>query len=396
MIIAKSTRGEHHGHDFGVGGRARYVLVRDASNRGRGRRHRAIHGISAAIGDHSASHAFGAWTWLTCCEFITQGMPGGTVVIHCGDELLLLHAHIDRITRNSAFRIFVSGLADSSTRRHIVRVALSGGGCTAGCAAARNSPVTYDSNLSEIVDPDVPVAVTRDQDGFTRIGRLGDQVGRLSPVLDVVVDRNDPFECGLVLATATVAVANLKVDTVEALLVWAAAPAEDMAVAKAVSEGFERWAIGDIRPAPAKCAANRLDAPIIDPDDLVKYSNGYYIDHADTHRTYEAGQERHWVAVSRAGGERRYVLAEFIFNPFWGSGDDRRVHTFSSSSGVASHPHIEPAARCAARELIERDAIMAWWTGAVDAVEIDRSSEILNQQLHSAPGVRTRKGLLHE
>lgn len=156
--------------------------------------------------------------------------------------------------------------------------------------------------------------------------------------------------------------------------------------ASAIGEAAERYCGNLLDTLPITLGSydslRRGAARILDPDDLVLYSDEQY----DTpgfpfvRMTHEL--EQHWVpGRSLTTGETVLVPASTVYvNWFTAGYAGAPVTTFCPFAGIAAGPDLDYAVTSALEEIIERHATMVWWLNGqpLDAVDPGELAEVWN------------------
>lgn len=129
----------------------------------------------------------------------------------------------------------------------------------------------------------------------------------------------------------------------------------------AIAEACERYLGGIVDPGRLlEASMVELGADAIDPRSVVDYAPWQFQQFEDLH-PFNAAERRLWVDVKGTNGSERFALADLVFYPF--GSPHNRLHTGTTSSGMAAHTSLEAALGGAVNELIERDAFMRMWLG---------------------------------
>jgi ribosomal protein S12 methylthiotransferase accessory factor YcaO len=307
-------------------------------------------------------------------SFLNRPDQSGAVVVYTkGEALILLESH-PQSDRRRAIRLFVSGLADLDQRAHCFDI-------LQGISSFNDSHLMapelndYIQNLLTNSLPSRPTALTLQGDGSIAESTLGSQPGRLNIVQSLREIQQDPWFTGLKLCIARAATPNLRWTTAfGSNESWGASFDLNAARQAAISEAIERWALADVpRQLISACAADLGCEQIVEPDDVIKYSTEFLAVHTKTHRPFDRTEQREWVVAENATVGNKFVLADLVYNPYvCRVGEDHRIHTHTSTSGMAAHPNSEVARRKAFLELVERDALLRSWISPPRAALIRR------------------------
>jgi len=295
-------------------------------------------------------------------EHIREGMQ----IICTNAELLVLPAATIGSARKRCLRLFVSGLRPAA-RLLAYAAAASRRERTVATDQPRKG---FESRLmrAQYEGPTVIGLARRE------VSRSGD-IGRLH-VVQRAVPSATALARNLVLHRHTVshAAPNLHFPEVEdERLAWGTSFDPADARRRAISEGVERFAAGDVRAHRVKSGrASRIDRAV-DPRRFVAYLPRQIKAHPDL-ADYDPANEYWWVSAENAKGDVAHVPADLVFYPFAGRGSRRTVLAFATSSGVATHHSREQARRLALLELVERDAVMRTWFAREAPPKIDISS----------------------
>lgn len=132
------------------------------------------------------------------------------------------------------------------------------------------------------------------------------------------------------------------------------------ATVKALAEGFERYALGEIRSDRNEAAVN-LNEAFLDPRIVVPYSSTQY-EILDDIEPFDLNKKIDWVeGVRQVGGKRVWVPEELVYYSSKEMRSKRKLCYHTTSNGVAAHFEKQIAIRTALYELIERDAFSVMW-----------------------------------
>jgi ribosomal protein S12 methylthiotransferase accessory factor len=294
-------------------------------------------------------------------------------------ELLVIPPGLTGTPARRLIRAFVSGLASHARVRAYGHAALDGTATVAGDspqdgtveaaleAAAALDPAAV--HVVDLVDRSVQSALPEELDaiGASVVHRLG------TALTCRYAGSPPPGAPDMRICMVRQAHPNLRFPGVRHGV--ATGIAEDDAEAELIAraEAAERFACGDLTGrALVRAREVDLDAPVVRPDAIVRYSARQLRDRSGDAR-YDADRPRLWTPGSTLDGDRRWLPAEMVFNPF---SDPESPPPLASvtSSGSAAHTTFAEARRRAVAELIERDAFMWHWVQRLPRERIDDAS----------------------
>lgn len=138
------------------------------------------------------------------------------------------------------------------------------------------------------------------------------------------------------------------------------ARSNNLAMIKAIAEGYERYSSGKFR-SDIECEANVLDSLWVDPRIYTPYSSKQ-LSGACHLMKFTESKTIHWVeGKNLMSGNTVWVPSDLVFYPISASALGRNLVYEANSSGVAAHTTYDKAIEGALLELVERDAIMRSW-----------------------------------
>ena len=138
------------------------------------------------------------------------------------------------------------------------------------------------------------------------------------------------------------------------------ARSNNLAMIKAIAEGYERYCSGEFR-FDIETKANMLGVEWVDPRIYTPYSN-MQLSSACHLTKFTENKTMHWVeGKNLKAANAVWVPSDLVFYPISASALGRRLIYESNSSGVAAHTTYDKAIEGALLELVERDAIMRSW-----------------------------------
>ncbi|MGP3533615.1 YcaO-like family protein [Microbacterium sp. RD1] len=160
----------------------------------------------------------------------------------------------------------------------------------------------------------------------------------------------------------------------------------EQARASAIGEAAERYCGNLLDTLPITLGTYdslRLGATrVLDPDDLVLYSDEQYDTPGFPFVRMTHDLEQHWVpGRSLTTGETVLVPATTVYvNWFTAGYAGAPVTTFCPFAGIAAGPNLEYAVTSALEEIIERHATMVWWLNGqpLDAVDPGDLADVWN------------------
>ncbi|MBU1033027.1 YcaO-like family protein [Patescibacteria group bacterium] len=142
-------------------------------------------------------------------------------------------------------------------------------------------------------------------------------------------------------------------------IVGAEAATRDLAIAKAIAEGVERFSTGWIPPPEYIGEIGNLeDSHVIHPLELQRYSQNQRVPSRIT--TFTQRSSASWYKLHQWDNDSEvYVAGDFLFYPY--GEDDQQLYSYATSNGVAAHTQKLAALWGATTELLERESLLAWW-----------------------------------
>jgi len=135
-------------------------------------------------------------------------------------------------------------------------------------------------------------------------------------------------------------------------------PSQDLALIKAMAEGFERFSFTQPR-LDVRAKAEQLDAPWVDPNIYTPFTDWQFQQFG--FMRFDPSKEWEWVKGEDSNGALTYVPTDLVFYPFNADKYGRRLCYAAHSNGCAAHTTLEAAKLNAVHELLERDAIITNW-----------------------------------
>ncbi len=150
-------------------------------------------------------------------------------------------------------------------------------------------------------------------------------------------------------------------------------PIRKRAARKAFAESVE-WQCAGMVPPDLVCASfHELGGLAIHPHRMLRYAAWRVRNRKDI-RPFSAERQYEWApATDGRSGEKRYVLADFLFFPYDPPKGFAR-YAYANSSGVAAQTTEQGAYANALLELVERDAFMLAWLSRARLPRICRST----------------------
>ncbi|MEK6276404.1 MAG: YcaO-like family protein [Actinomycetota bacterium] len=291
--------------------------------------------------------------------------------IWTGDELLVLPADASRDVNRRALRAFIAGMTDDFRLRAYAYLATWQQPTVWGdapdpehAAAALDVAARLDPEAVHVVKLASGAVATLDA------ARLG-EAGAAEPhrLATIPIEWLKQIENGIFVAVARHAVPNLRWPGRHAGRIGrglAAHAKEARLIARA--EAAERYAAGDagahrlIRARESELEGAIPPTRIFRPNARQARSQSW---------PQDGEIEPLWVEGSTAAGERRWLPAQSVFNPFADPDPEHSIPIPCSSSGVAAHTDRAEAVERAAAELAEREAFMWTWVQRVSRERID-------------------------
>jgi thiazole/oxazole-forming peptide maturase SagD family component len=137
----------------------------------------------------------------------------------------------------------------------------------------------------------------------------------------------------------------------------ATATSIDMAKAKAILEGYERYVSKNVRWNFRGSKNDLEEKKIIDPNKYYPLTKNQV--EKFKLQSFTDSLELEWIVGSNAFGEEVFVPIDYVFYPIQNIG--RKLIAKTNSSGVAVFDSFKEAERRGLLEVIERDAIMQVW-----------------------------------
>ena len=147
---------------------------------------------------------------------------------------------------------------------------------------------------------------------------------------------------------------------------------ESSAERGAIVEALERYCASQPRTeALVFGAPDELDGPVIQPEELVLYSERQYETPGFPYRKAVEGDARTWARATLLGsGELVHAPASLVYLGFAGH-DKREVLAQMTTNGLAGGEDLPAAILAALYELVERDAFVITWLNRISAPRID-------------------------
>ena len=138
------------------------------------------------------------------------------------------------------------------------------------------------------------------------------------------------------------------------------ARSNNLAMIKAIAEGYERYCSGIFR-FDVESKAQMLGCDWVDPRVYAPYSRTQYAGTGHL-MNFTENKKIHWVEGKNLKSAKNvYVPIDLVFYPILASALGRKLVYEANSSGVAAHTTYDKAIEGALLELIERDSIMQSW-----------------------------------
>jgi len=135
-------------------------------------------------------------------------------------------------------------------------------------------------------------------------------------------------------------------------------PSRDLAVVKAIAEGYERYMfsrcyVDTIAPA------SELDERWVDPSVYTPLTEWQFFE--EGLEPFNPNVPWQWVDGEDSHGERVHVPVDLVFYPYDSGAFGRKMCHRAHSNGCAAHSTVQQAKLNAVHELLERDAIARNW-----------------------------------
>ncbi|GIH99885.1 YcaO-like family protein [Planobispora takensis] len=141
------------------------------------------------------------------------------------------------------------------------------------------------------------------------------------------------------------------------------------AAMSAVGEAVERYCGNFVPAALPRSSYRRLRGPALDPARLALYSGDQYAEPGFPFVPFTEGLEVLWTpGTDLMDGAPAWLPASLVYvNYLTGPREDEPPTNYAMLAGIAAGPSARAARTAALEEVIERDATVVWWAGALPA-----------------------------